>query len=240
MRRHRKAKIVATLGPASTTPRAICARCSMPASTCSGSISATARHDDHRAAVRRPSGRSRAETGRPIGILVDLQGPKLRVGDFAGRQVELTAGQPLPPRPRRRRRATRSARRCRIPEIFDALEPGTDLLLDDGKVRLRVERLRRRFRRDRGRGRRHAVGPQGRQRAGRGAADLGADREGPRRPALRARARRRLDRAVLRAAARRRRRGAQADRRPRRGAGQAREAGGDRAARRDHRAGRRA
>ena len=73
----------------------------------------------------------------------------------------------------------------------------------------------------------------------RDAADLGLDREGPRRPQLRPRARRRLGGAVVRAAARRHRRSARADRRPRRDPGQDREARRDRAAGRDHRAVRR-
>ena len=78
-----------------------------------------------------------AETGRPIGILADLQGPKLRLGDFADGSVELAAGD---------RSASTSIRRPATgdraplphPEIFAAIEPGTDLLLDDGKVRLRI------------------------------------------------------------------------------------------------------
>ena len=78
-----------------------------------------------------------ADTGRPIGILADLQGPKLRLGDFADGKVEVAAGArfrlDLDPTPGDRERAP-----LPHPEIFDALEPGTDLLLDDGKVRLRV------------------------------------------------------------------------------------------------------
>jgi len=81
-----------------------------------------------------------AELGRPIGVLMDLQGPKLRVGRMAGGKVMLTAGQPfrldLDP-------AEGDATRAGLPhpEIFAALEAGTELLLDDGKLRLRVERF---------------------------------------------------------------------------------------------------
>ena len=79
------------------------------------------------------------ETGRPIGILADLQGPKLRVGTFAEGPVMLTEGQPfrldLDPAPGNAQRAG-----LPHPEIFAALKPGAELLLDDGKLRLVVER----------------------------------------------------------------------------------------------------
>jgi pyruvate kinase len=77
------------------------------------------------------------ETGRPIGVLVDLQGPKLRIGAFADRTVMLTPGQMFTldsdPTPG-------DATRVELPhpEILQALRPGDRLLLDDGKVRLRV------------------------------------------------------------------------------------------------------
>jgi len=94
-------------------------------------------HDQHLAsfeAIRQVEN----ETGRPIGILADLQGPKLRLGVFAGDRVELTAGEhfrlDLDPAPGDRTRAP-----LPHPEIFEALRPGTDLLIDDGKVRLAVE-----------------------------------------------------------------------------------------------------
>ena len=78
------------------------------------------------------------ETGRPIAILADLQGPKLRVGGFTDGPVMLTAGQPfrldLDPAPGNAWRAGMPH-----PEIFAALTPGTDLLLDDGRLRLVVE-----------------------------------------------------------------------------------------------------
>ena len=79
-----------------------------------------------------------AETGRPIGVLADLQGPKLRVGIFADGPVMLVPGQPfrldLDEAPGDRRRV-----RLPHPEIFAALVPGAELLLDDGKLRLVVD-----------------------------------------------------------------------------------------------------
>jgi pyruvate kinase len=76
-----------------------------------------------------------SDHGRPIGILVDLQGPKLRVGSFAASPVMLVKGESfaLDADP-----APGDIRRVHLPhpEIFAAIEPGHSLLLDDGKVRL--------------------------------------------------------------------------------------------------------
>jgi pyruvate kinase len=77
--------------------------------------------------------------GRPIGTIMDLQGPKLRVGRFALGRVGLTRGEPfrldLDEAPGDQRRV-----RLPHPEIFAVLLPGHELLVDDGKIRLRVER----------------------------------------------------------------------------------------------------
>ena len=82
-----------------------------------------------------PSARSRTTHNRPIGILVDLQGPKLRVGAFANGPAMLDNGgtftfdtDPAPG----------DATRVHLPhpEIFEGVQPGHTLLLDDGKIRL--------------------------------------------------------------------------------------------------------
>ena len=80
-----------------------------------------------------------SELGRPIAILADMQGPKLRIGTFPGGPVQLAAGQGF--------RLDLNARTgdgtgvtLPHPEIFAALEPDLDLLLDDGRIRLRVDR----------------------------------------------------------------------------------------------------
>jgi pyruvate kinase len=75
--------------------------------------------------------------GRQMTILVDLQGPKLRVGEFSGGKVTLEKGQRFI---LDRDPAPGDAQRVCLPhrEIFDALEPGARLLLDDGKLVLRV------------------------------------------------------------------------------------------------------
>src|SRR5215831_20340021 len=135
-RRLRSAKIVATLGPSSSTPQRI--RDLFEAGVDLFRLNFShGTHAEHRArfqAIRNVE----SATGRPIGILADLQGPKLRLGTFEEGRVELGAGEPfrvdLSQQPGDRSRAP-----LPHPEIFDALSPGTELLVDDGKVRLRVE-----------------------------------------------------------------------------------------------------
>jgi pyruvate kinase len=136
MRRQRSAKIVATLGPSSSSPDRIRSLFEAGVDVFRLNFS-HGTHDDHRArftAIRRVE----TATGRPIGILADLQGPKLRLGAFAEGPIELTAGA------RFHLDLDRQAgdeRRAPLPhpEIFEALQPGTELLLDDGRVRLEVE-----------------------------------------------------------------------------------------------------
>jgi pyruvate kinase len=94
-------------------------------------------HADH--AARHATIRAvEAEIGRPIGILADMQGPKLRIGTFAGDKITLLPGQPfridLDMTPGDTTRVGMPHR-----EILEVLTPGQDLLLDDGKIRLRVE-----------------------------------------------------------------------------------------------------
>ena len=136
IRRLRSAKIVATLGPASAPPERLRALFDAGVDVFRLNFS-HGTHDQHHLLFQEIR-RIEAETGRPIGILADLQGPKLRLGDFAGGRAELTAGAAfrldLDPSPGDRTRAP-----LPHPEVFEALHPGTDLLLDDGKVRLRVE-----------------------------------------------------------------------------------------------------
>src|SRR5215471_21487333 len=92
MRRHRKAKIVATLGPASTDRHRIEALFRAGADIFRLNLSHGS-HDDHKARydiVRKIE----HDYGRPIAVLVDLQGPKIRVGTFKDGGIELKAGQP--------------------------------------------------------------------------------------------------------------------------------------------------
>jgi pyruvate kinase len=79
------------------------------------------------------------EIGRPIGVLLDLQGPKLRIGTLVGGRIELGVGDnwrlDMDAAPGDATRAP-----LLHPEIFAAVQAGTELLVDDGKVRLRVDR----------------------------------------------------------------------------------------------------
>ncbi|MBV8522773.1 MAG: pyruvate kinase [Acetobacteraceae bacterium] len=135
MRRDRKAKIVATLGPASSTPETIRALVEAGADVFRLNFS-HGTHEDHRErydTIRQIE----QEVGRPIAVLQDLQGPKLRIGAL-GTAVLLKPGEryrfDLENRPGDERRAP-----LPHPEIFAALSPGTQLLVDDGKLRLDVE-----------------------------------------------------------------------------------------------------
>ncbi|MDX9700407.1 MAG: pyruvate kinase [Rhodocyclaceae bacterium] len=136
MRRKRQARILATLGPASSTPERIQTLFASGADVFRLNFSHGS-HEDHAERVRTIRDIEQ-RTGRPVGILLDLQGPKLRVGRFAEGRIELQAGEPfrldLDDTPGDRRRAP-----LPHPEIFAALHAGTELLLDDGKIRLQVE-----------------------------------------------------------------------------------------------------
>jgi pyruvate kinase len=137
MRRTRRAKIVATVGPA-CADAAILRELFLAGADVFRLNFSHGSHDDH--AARHATLRAlELEFGRPVGILADLQGPKLRVGVFANGPVQLQPGQvfrlDLDPAPG-------DANRVQLPhpEIFAALVPGAELLLDDGKLRLRVDR----------------------------------------------------------------------------------------------------
>ena len=137
MRRSRKAKIIATLGPASATAQAIESLFIAGADVFRLNFS-HGTHANHKATydfIRELE----HKVHRPIGVLCDMQGPKLRVGTFANERVTLLKGQSF--------RLDLSGEAGTVeratlphPEVFAALSEGTDLLLDDGKIRLQVVR----------------------------------------------------------------------------------------------------
>jgi pyruvate kinase len=134
--RLRSAKILATLGPASSSKEMIRKLVDAGADVFRLNFS-HGLQEDH-AERYRLIREVQHDIGRPIGILMDLQGPKLRVGRLKGGRVTLQEGASF--------RLDLDSfegdeRRANLPhpEIFAALKPGTDLLLDDGKLRLRVE-----------------------------------------------------------------------------------------------------
>jgi pyruvate kinase len=136
MRRQRSAKIVATIGPASNTAEKIEALFRAGVDVFRLNFS-HGKQEDHRIVCDTIRAIEKS-VGRPIGVMADMQGPKLRVGTFAEKKVKLTAGDHF----RLDLDATPGdAKRAHLPhpEIFAAIEPGTNLLLDDGNIRLSVE-----------------------------------------------------------------------------------------------------
>jgi pyruvate kinase len=139
MHRNRKAKIVATVGPASTDSATLEAMFRAGADVFRLNFS-HGTHDDHkkRFDILRALERS---LNRPIGILLDLQGPKLRIGTFAEGKVMLEAGASFRLDLDRDQPGDGTRIALPHPEIFAALEPGARLLLDDGRIELRVDRF---------------------------------------------------------------------------------------------------
>jgi pyruvate kinase len=134
----RRTKIVATLGPASNSSAMITRLIDAGANLVRVNMS-HGDADTHRKTVRRVR-RAANKAGRHIAILMDLCGPKIRVGKFADGGIELEAGQ----------RVTVTTRKCvgcsgLIPSQYRALHrdvrQGERILLDDGKLGLRVERI---------------------------------------------------------------------------------------------------
>jgi pyruvate kinase len=135
MRRRRRTKIIATLGPSSSSLEVMTRLFQAGADVFRLNFS-HGTHEDH--AARFAAIRELEEKfDRPIGILADVQGPKLRVGRFGGGRVHLQTGHNF----RLDLNATPgNTQRVNLPhpEIIEAASIGSSLLLDDGKLRLRV------------------------------------------------------------------------------------------------------
>jgi pyruvate kinase len=131
----RRVKIVATLGPASSSPQVIEQLITAGVDTFRINMSHTP-HDAAKAAVEAIR-TAEARSGKPVGILVDLQGPKLRIGAFAEGAVELRHGEMFG-FDTSQAPGTRGRVHLPHPEIFASVAPGHRLLLDDGKLRLDV------------------------------------------------------------------------------------------------------
>lgn len=135
MHRERNSKIVATLGPSSSTQEQVRALIEAGADVFRLNFS-HGTHADHRQRARLVRELER-DCGRPLALLADLQGPKLRIGGFEGGGVDLETGQRfrLDSDP-----ALGNSRRVMLPhpEVLSALQVGASLLLDDGKLRLQV------------------------------------------------------------------------------------------------------
>jgi pyruvate kinase len=136
MRRHRRAKIVATLGPATSGADRIAKLFEAGADVFRLNFS-HGDHAGHKANVDTIRALEKSH-GRPISVLADMQGPKLRIGAMPDGGLELTAGEPFT---LELGDGEGDARRAYLPhpEIFAALKEETRILLDDGKIRLRVD-----------------------------------------------------------------------------------------------------
>lgn len=135
MRRNRKAKIIATLGPASNSEEMIEKLFLSGVDVFRINMSHSS-HDEMRkrhALIRKVE----KKHNRPIGVLADLQGPKLRVATFAEDEVLLVAGDEFVfdenPAPGDKTRVY-----LPHPEIFSAVEVGHNLLINDGRIRVKV------------------------------------------------------------------------------------------------------
>lgn len=133
MHRDRRAKIVATIGPSSSSPDVIKSLFLAGVDTFRLNFS-HGKQSDH-AKVHAAIRALETEVGRPIGILQDLQGPKIRIGEVplgkhlvVGDRVSFVLHE------------LKSENSILLPhrEVFDAVAPGQDLLIDDGKLRVRV------------------------------------------------------------------------------------------------------
>jgi pyruvate kinase len=138
MRRRRRAKILATLGPSTASLQRLRELVDAGADAFRFNFS-HGTHEQHQQRydmVRRVE----EETGKPIAVVMDLQGPKLRVGEFTEGSVHLSRGQTF--RLELEDRAGDQNRVCLPhPEIFAAVEPGANLLLDDGRIRLEISEV---------------------------------------------------------------------------------------------------
>ncbi|WP_342619642.1 pyruvate kinase [Rhodoferax sp. GW822-FHT02A01] len=137
MHNSRLAKIVATLGPATSDEATIRALFELGVNVFRLNFSHGTQADHARRLLILRN--LEKEYARPIGVLLDLQGPKLRLGTFQDGKATLVSGQTfrldMCSEPGHAQRAY-----LPHPEIFAALQPGSELLLDDGRLRLRVDR----------------------------------------------------------------------------------------------------
>ena len=137
MRRERATKIVSTLGPSSSTPEVITKLFKAGADVFRLNFShgTHAEHKECYDIIRKIE----ADNKRPIGIIADLQGPKIRVDKFLKATVDLVSGTKFILDSDRDILGDNSRVSISNPEIYSCLKAGVELLLDDGKVKLVVE-----------------------------------------------------------------------------------------------------
>ena len=142
IRRNRNVKIVATLGPASSTEEMVSKLFEEGVDVFRLNLS----HGSHSEIKKRHEIIRRVEKkfGRPICILADLQGPKLRCGEFKNKEAELVPGQSFI---FDKERKLGDSNRVYLPEfkVFTNLERGSQVLVNDGKIRLKVKEVNKSF-----------------------------------------------------------------------------------------------
>jgi len=138
MHRQRRAKIVATVGPASSSPEMLKTLFLAGVDTFRLNFS-HGTHEDH-AKVHSAIRALEKELGTPIGILQDLQGPKIRVGTILDGKITVAKGDKIRFVPSGKDGDAMSIP-LHHPEIFAAINPGHELLIDDGRVRVRVTNI---------------------------------------------------------------------------------------------------
>jgi pyruvate kinase len=137
----RRTKIVATLGPASSSPERIRELIEAGVDVFRVNFShGTA--DVHRTNVQRVR-EAAGELGRNVGVLQDLQGPKIRVGKFADQRVTLTPGQPFALTCSDEAPGDETRVGVTYAGLYRDVKPGDALLLDDGRLALRVTSVER-------------------------------------------------------------------------------------------------
>ncbi len=137
MRRERAAKIISTLGPSSTSPEVIANLFEAGADVFRLNFS-HGQHEEHKElydSIRKIE----ADYNRPIGIIADLQGPKIRVGNFVDKKIVLGNSVNFTLDSDQDKDGDEKRVSISNPEIYPSLEPGVELLLDDGKLKLVVE-----------------------------------------------------------------------------------------------------
>lgn len=136
----RRTKIVATIGPATSKPDVLRALIEAGATTLRLNFS-HGTHDDHQRNIRLIRQIS-FELNQPVGILQDLQGPKIRLGRFENGSITLQKGDPfiLTSRPVP---GTQEISSVTYEPLADEVPEGATILLDDGRVEMRVEKVDR-------------------------------------------------------------------------------------------------
>jgi len=134
----KKTKLVATLGPSCSSDEIVRSMIEAGVNLFRLNFSHGS-HDDHRANIERIR-RVSAQVGKTVGILQDIQGPKIRIGEVDGGQVELVAGSVFKLTPNATL-ATAQLASVTYPRLIEDIHAGATVLLDDGRIELLVEEV---------------------------------------------------------------------------------------------------